>query len=201
MNKKAFSILITGSLLAGLVALPVGDAVAKKKKKKPPVAPACAPYTPGEQGADQPIAVVTDAATEAAPVEVKLTAAPGMGSDLGIGVYDERTSVFHNVQVDSALPSVGLHVRIEFTEYHDYDLSLLRPDGATAASSGESQPVAGAGGGTEGGHEGGSDYEMVTGVNTPDCDGYTTEVISYLTTGGAVTLKYWLGEGNFDPEA
>ena len=200
MNKKALSILVMGSLLAALVALPAGEAAAKKKKKKP-VVPACAAYVPGDQGAGQPIAVVTDAATEASPVVVEVEAAPGMGSDLGIGVYDERTSVFHNVQVDSALPTAGLWVRIEFTEYHDYDLSLLTPAGDTAASSGESQPVAGVGGGTAGGHEGGSNYEMVTGVNTPDCGGYTTEVISYLTTGGPVTISYWLGEGKVDPEA
>ena len=200
MTKRTLAMLVTGSLLAGLIALPAAEAATKKKRKPKP--PSCATYVPGEAGTDQPLALVTDAATEEAPVVVELEAAPGFSRDpFGLGAWDETSSVYHNVQVDSAAPEAGLWVRIEFTEYHDYDLYLLRPDETTAASSGESQPVAGAGGGTDGGYEGGSNYEMVTGVRTPDCGGLTTQVLSYLTTGGPVTLSYWLGEIKVDPEA
>jgi len=180
-----------------------------KKKPKPPAAPSCPAYVPGEEGAEAETAIVTDAATEEAPVVIELTAPAGGGNDLGIpgiagqpSVYDETASLFHNIQVDTAAADVGLYVRYEFADHHDYDLYLNRPDGSTAANSGDFNvaPGEGLGGGSpDGGWEAGTNYEQVMGVRTADCGGYTARLVSYLTTGGATTLKIWLGDATVDP--
>lgn len=167
--------------------------------KKTPKPPACPAYLPGEEGAEAELAVVTDAATEEAPLELEFDAPPGGGS---LGPYDETASLYQNVQVDSELPEAGLYARYEFPDGHDYDLYLNYADGSTAANSGESQPVNGLGSGSpEGGWEAGSNYESVLGITTADCDGYTARLVSWLTTGGATTLKLWLGEAKVDPNA
>ncbi|HEX2293692.1 MAG TPA: hypothetical protein VHN37_00090, partial [Actinomycetota bacterium] len=186
------------------------DAKKKKKPKTPPPPPACAPFAPGDLGKDAQTTVVTDAATAEAPVVVDLTTAPGLGNDLGApgivgqsSVYDETSSVFQNIQVDTANPSAGLYAKVEFEDRHDYDLYLLYQDGATAANSGDFNvaPNEGLGGGSpEGAWEAGTNYESVLGINTADCAGYTAEIVSYLTTGGAVKLSVWLGDAIAEPE-
>ena len=196
----ASATLVLGAFVAG-------PAEAKKKKPKPPPVPAACPaFTPGEEGAAAQTSVVTDAATAEAPVVVELTAAPGLGNDLGLAdhAYDETTAVYQHVQVDTANPSAGLYARIDFSDHHDYDLYLNNAAGETAATSGEFNvlPEAGAGSGApEGAWAAGSSYESVLGINTPDCGGYTTKIVSFLTTGGNVTVSYWLGEVVAEPEA
>ena len=172
-----------------------------KKKPKPPAA-SCAPYAPGEDGAEAQTSVITEAATEEKPVVVEYEAEMGGPSSPLVDAFDFRSFLYHNVQVDSLSPDTGLYVKTEFTEYHDYDLALFHADGTEAASSGESQPVAGAGGGSpDGAWEGGSNYEMVTGIRTADCAGYTVRVAGYLTTGGPVTISMWIGPVVGDPAA
>lgn len=212
---KTLSVLASAALvLTGMLA---GTADAKKKKPKPPPAPpACAPFVAGEAGAEAPTSVVTDAATAEAPVVVELEGGMGLADDLGIpgiagrpSVYDETSSVFQNIQVDSANPSAGLYVKIEFPDRHDFDLYLLNSEGTAAANSGVFNPIpegahlpiAIGSGSPDGGWDGGSNYESVTGINTADCAGYTAQIKSYLTPGGAVKLSMWLGEALVEPNS
>lgn len=172
----------------------------KKKGACPaPVTASCAPYTPGQEGTGAQTTVITDAATAEAPVVLEFDAEAGLGA-MPIGgtpvPYDETTRVFHNIQVDSANPSVGVYAKLEFPEYHDYDLYLNHPDGSAAGYAGDANaaPGHGLGSGTEGGSESGTDYEAVLGLGTPDCGGYTAEMVSFLSTGGTMKLSLWLGE-------
>ncbi len=207
---KMLTVLASAALIATSLLGGTADAKKKKKKPKPPPAPpACAPFAPGELGAEAPTTIVTDAANAEAPVVVEVDTEAGLGDDLGLSQtsYDETSSVYQNVQVDSANPNAGLYVKVEFADRHDYDLYLLNADGTAAANSGVFNPAPelaeeGIGGGSpEGGWEAGSDYESVTGINTADCAGYTAQIKSYLTTGGTVTMSIWLGEALVEPEA
>ncbi|HEX2056806.1 MAG TPA: hypothetical protein VHI71_00415 [Actinomycetota bacterium] len=202
---KTLSVLASAALIATSLLGGTADAKKKKKPKTPPAPPACAAFVPGEAGAEAPTTVVTDAATAEAPVVVEFEADMGLGDDLGAPTpYDETTSVFNNVQVDSANPDAGLYVRIDFPDRHDFDLYLLNAAGETAANSGEFNvvPEAELGGGTpDGAWEAGTGYESVLGINTPDCGGYTVQTKSYLTPGGAVTLSMWLGDALAEPAA
>lgn len=198
---RTLSVIASAALIVGAFA--VGPADAKKKKKKPPVPAACAAYTPGEAGAEAETSVVTDAATAEAPVVVELEAGAGFTSLSFQGQgYDETTSVFHNIQVDTANPTAGLYAKVEFTSMHDYDFYMTYAEGGTAASSGDFQVLPGEGIGSgepDGGWEAGNDYESVLGIITPDCAGYTAEIVSFLTNGGPVTLSLWLGEEVVEP--
>lgn len=199
---RSASVLASAALILGAFVAPA-DAKKKKKPKTPPPPPACAPYTPGEQGAEAPTLVVTDAATAEAPAVVDLTAEAGLPSLTVQGQQvGEKTALYHNIQVDTANPTAGLYLKIEFSDRHDYDLNLNYADGATAASSGDSNPSPGHGAGSpEGAWEGGTNYESVLGINTPDCAGYTAEIVSFLATGGAVKVSAWLGEVRAEPDA
>ena len=204
---RSASVLASVALILGAFVAPA-DAK-KKKPKPPPPPPACAPFAPGEAGAEAPTTVVTDAATAEAPLLVELETEMGLADDLGLGEVDNTSSVFHNIQVDSAKPNAGLYVKIEFADRNDYDLYLLNDMGETSANSGVFNPVPeGAslpapatlgGGAPEGGWAAGSDFESVTGINTLDCGGYTAQIKSYLTQGGTVTMSIWLGEVLAEP--
>lgn len=203
---RSASVLASAALILGAFVAPA-DAKKKKKPKPPPPPPACAPFAPGELGKDAPTTILTDAATADAPVVVDLTAEAGLPNApvtvQGMG-FDGRSHLIQNIQVDSANPSAGLYVKIEFTDMHDYDLYLRYPDGSAAANSGESNAAPGhdlGSGAPEGGWEAGTNYEMVKGINTLDCAGYTADIVAYLTNGGAVKLSMWLGEVTAEPEA
>lgn len=182
-----------------------------KKAPKPPKAPvpaACPAYLPGEHGAEAETLTVTDAATEEAPVEVVFDAGTGTGGPLIGGVPvppDGTTHNYHNVQVDSATPDVGLYVRLEFADRSDYDLYLEYPTGTEATHSGDFNSAAEAPddvfwcGPPETGCSSGSNFESVNGVRTSDCQGWTIDSVAYLTEGGDVTLTMWLGEALVDP--
>lgn len=197
---RTASVLASAALILGAFVAPADAKKKKKKPKPPPPPPACAPYTPGEAGAEAPTTIVTDAATAEAPIVVELTTEAGLPSTPtvnGIG-FDGTTSVYQNIQVDSVNPSAGLYVKIDFPEGDDYDLYLDYADGSNAANSGDFSPIANngllGGGAPENGWESGTTYEMVKGIITPDCEGYTADVLAYLTQGGTVTLSMWLGE-------
>ena len=206
---RTLSVVASAALILGAFVAPA-DAK-KKKPKPPPPPPPCAAFAPGEAGAEAPTTIVTDAATAEAPLVIELEADMGLADDLGLGEVDNTTSLFQNVQVDSANPNAGLYVKIEFEDRHDYDLYLLNDAGETAANSGVFNPIPeGAtlpppltlgSGAPEGGWAAGSNYESVTGINTADCGGYTAQVKSYLTPGGTVTMSVWLGEVLAEPIA
>lgn len=200
---RSLALIATASLVLG--AFVAGPADAKKKKKKKPKAAACAPYTPGEAGADAPVTVVTDAATEEAPVEVTVSTAEGLGFSSPDGASGDTGPTSHayaNVQVDSATSGRGLYVRVEFTPAFDYDGYLRTSDGtAVAYSAGFNQAPMPAGDptgfGLDGtGHGGHSEQgaEQIDGWPTADCDGFTYDIVSAGTPGEDVTVKYWLGD-------
>lgn len=198
---RTLSVIASAALIVGAFA--AGPADAKKKKKPKP----CAPYVPGELGADQPITLVTDAATAEAPVEVELDTEPGFGFTSPNGASDDEgapTHVFTNVQVDSALPETGLYIRLEFPDGTEYDLFARLADGtsyAYVAGSNHTGPLVAEGGLDGTGNGGYSEVgaENLEGLTTADCAGYTVDVASAITPGGAVTLKYWLGEATYAP--
>ena len=209
MTKRTLAVVITGSLLAALIALPAADAAAKKKKKpKPPV---CATFVPGEQGVDKPLVTVTDAATEAAPIEQTVTLDMSIADIEQTGLVSPSSADFFNIQVDSAAADAGLYVLFEFPDRRDYDLNLLHTDGSYAARSRAwntfieindmEAPVFG--GISASGHGGAptSASEKLDGIRTADCGGWTLMAENWLGEGGEMTVKVWLGEAKVDPQA
>ena len=195
---RSIAVLASAGLVMG--AFVAAPAEAAKKKKK-----TCAAYSPGDTGAGADTTIVTDAATAEKPVEIALDTAEGLGlssSDGPSGDEGHTSHAYTNVQVDSASPEAGLFVRVEFSPAFDYDLFLRSSDGtAVAYTAGFNQgitPVGDPSGlGLDGtGHGGHSEQgaEQIDGWLTADCDGFTVDVVSAVTPGGDVTVKYWLGE-------
>lgn len=187
--------------LTALVAGAVLAAPAQAKRRKPPTCPA---YTPGQNAADQPITLVTDAATKDKPATVDVDLGPGAGfssADEG-GDQGPTSHAYANLQVDSKASSAYLYVRAEFQYPTDDDLYLRTSDGTAVAyvggfneapetipNSPVGQPIDGTG---HGGHsEMGA--EQIDGAQAADCQGFTADVVGGTTPGGTVTLKYWLG--------
>ena len=180
---KTLALIATAGLMVGVVA--AAPAQAGKKKK-------CPAYVPGENGAGQPINVVTDAATADKPVELTLPTEAGLGAGRdpeGFGAHVSH--VYVNIQVDSKAASAPLNTGLEFGTAWDYDLYLDLADGTEVANSAGYGPVDD--GSTEDSrHDFGS--ETIVGVETSDCGGYTLDVVTATSPGGDVTLKLWLGE-------
>jgi len=185
----------------------------KGKKKgctKPPKPKSCATFTPGEAGKDKPLAVVTDSATEAKPLEqvVKLDASAADADLIGALPDAGPLAAAHNafnIQVDAAAADAGLYALIEFPSRRDYDMNLLHPDGSYAARAQTFNPVVGTPGEAFSvpGHGGeGTDHsEKLVGIKTSDCGGWTLDVANYLGEGGNMTIKLWLGDAVTDPQA
>lgn len=173
----------------------------KKPKPKPPVVPpgppagSCPAYVPGEQGAEVETTVVTDAATAEKPVEIPLEIGAGFGVG---GVFEDAIAhAYHNVQVDSTSGSTGLYVRLEMPYPSDYDLFVRNADGTEAArAAGFNPEPAVYNDNTAGGHTE-PDAEMIDGVTTADCGGYTIDAGAATGEGGELTLKFWLGEATY----
>ncbi|MDQ4125417.1 MAG: hypothetical protein M3134_07450 [Actinomycetota bacterium] len=206
MNKRVCSAALALAVVtSGALA---GPAVAGKKKKKPktpPSPPVCQAYQPGELGKDKPTVVVTDAATETAPLEQKVTLDM---SAANYGVVSQGpfvlSSDFFNVQVDTANADAGLYASIQFPERRDYDLDVLYSDGSYAARSHDGNTLLGIGEeGQNGGHAGEAttSSEKIVGIRTPDCAGYTVEASNWFGEGGDFTVKLWLGEVKNEPLA
>ncbi|HVF54161.1 MAG TPA: hypothetical protein VNC78_11245 [Actinomycetota bacterium] len=199
MRNRVFAAVLAASLSVGVIgAVP---ALAKKKKPKPP-AP-CAAYTPGDQGSGAETTVVTSTATEETPVEVTVAAEPGLmllGPDDATGGH-----AYHNIQVDSATPTAGLYVRMEFDNVppvRDYDIWLNYPDGSNASNAHGFNPAHDSQFSPEsdGGHTE-ANAEQIDGTASADCQGYTLDIGTATGEGGDVTLKMWLGDIQFTPAA
>ena len=190
MTKRTLSVLLTGALLAAMIVLPVADAGAKKKKKrtKPPAPPVCATFVPGEAGTDKPLVKVTDAATEAAPIEQTVNFDMSLGDIDQTGMVSPESVDVFNIQVDSAAADAGLYVLLEFPERRDYDLNLLHTDGSYAARSRAwntfmeltdvQDPVLGFGISASG-HGGAptASSEKLDGIRTADCGEWRKSVV------------------------
>jgi hypothetical protein len=157
----------------------------------------CPAYVPGEQGAGKPTSIVTDAATEAKPIEITVATEEAAG-----GQSPGEVSQFHNIQVDPAAAETGLWVRFEMAEGEDYDITLNYADGSEAAAAGGYNPAPVIPGETDGTGSGGhseTTAEQLDGIKSPDCQGYTLDMASFQTPGGDKTLKLWLGEAKYTP--
>lgn len=198
MNRRLLCAALIMGLVASMAAAPAS--AAKKKKPKPPPPPPCAVYTPGEQGAEGEVTVVTDAATEAAPLEMEVEAHPG----LALTAPDDPTSghSYYNVQVDTSLPEAGLFVRLEWSgpPVRDYDLWLNYADGTNASNAhGFNPDHAGPFSPTSDGGHTEPTAEQIDGTHSADCQGYTLDVATSMAEGGTLTLKMWLGEIQYHP--
>lgn len=175
----------------------------KKGCSKTPPPAACAPFAPGEAGADKPTITLTDAATADKPVEQKVT----LEQSTADFTPTDASYDYFNVVVDSAAASAGLYATFEFPTRRDYDLDLLHPDGSFAARSHGFNPIAeiyslppyqdreGHGGDS-------TDHsESLVGITTPDCAGWTVQATNWFGEGGEMTVKLWLGEGKIEPQA
>jgi hypothetical protein len=177
----------------------------KPKKTKKPAR--CAAYKAGELGAEAETVVVTDAATEAKPVEVTLALDPGFGQATGLdflhpqlAAVDEVTTAaqshtYYNVQVDSKAKDTGLFVSLGSPVPDDNDLYLLHSTGNEAAHAagfhgGGPEPIFDSN--ANGGHTG-PDAEFLDGIKTTDCGGYTVHAIAANSQGGDTPLQFWLG--------
>lgn len=185
---RALAVLASAAMLLGAFVAP---ADAGKKKRKPPV---CAPYAPGENGAEEKVNVVTQAHTAEAPLTLEVELGPGLGAgrDPG-GLGAEVSHAYVPVQVDTAAPTGGaLYLNATWTVIpEDYDLYLDTADGTEVANSAGYGPVDD--GTTEDStHDFGS--ETIISIDTADCGGYTLDVVGATTPGGTVTLNLYLGE-------
>ncbi|MGH2756992.1 MAG: hypothetical protein ACRDI3_04310 [Actinomycetota bacterium] len=196
MSKSGFfrtvAVVSAATLVLGVTVLPA-DAKKKKKKPKP-----CPTYATPEWGGEAETTVVTDKATAEAPIEFEIETGPGLGftsPDEPAGGDGPATSfVYHNIVVDSKSSTADLFVRAEYAPTWDYDIYLRTPDGAALAYEADFNPATVGGptpvGGNEGAHpEPGAG--QIDGLTSPDCTGYTLEVASAITLGGAVTLTFW----------
>ena len=186
---RTLAVLASAGLIVG--AFVAGPAEAAKKKKKPSV---CAAYVPGEQGAEAPTQIVTDAATAEAPVEIKVTAHEG----IGVGGEEATETLighaFQNIQVDSANPTTALNVRLEMPRHEDYDLYINNPDGETAARAAGFNPIPAVYNDTEMGGHTEEGAEVIDALATNDCQGYTADIATASGLGGELIMKVWLGE-------
>ena len=185
---RSLAVLASAGMVVG--AFVAGPAEAAKKKK----APVCAAYEPGEEGAEAETTIVTDAATAEAPVEIKIAAHEGIGVGGHPATETAMGHAYHNLQIDSALPSALLHVRLEMPAYEDYDLFINNPDGETAAQAAGFNPIPAVYNDTSMGGHTEEGAEVIDGLQSLDCQGYTAHVSTATGLGGELTMKVWLGE-------
>ncbi|MDQ3962576.1 MAG: hypothetical protein M3277_01460 [Actinomycetota bacterium] len=176
---------------------------------QPPAAPACPAYVPGEMGAEAETTVVTDDATEEKPIEIDVP----LGLATGTVGSDRRTRAQHNVQIDSKLAEAGFYARLESPAGDDPDLYVYYASGKQAAVAGGFNPLLAAGplpnptnhatinslnGRGTGGH---SEFtaEQIDGLRSPDCQGWTLDLVNWGGRGGTYKLKLWVGEIQNDP--
>ncbi|HYO61708.1 MAG TPA: hypothetical protein VEU29_07400, partial [Actinomycetota bacterium] len=178
----------------------------KKKGCTPPPPAACPAFTPAEAGKGKPTITITDAATEAAPLEQKVTLGEST-ADLQVG---EAAHDAFNFQIDSAAAEAGFYALLEFPARDDYDLNMMYSDGSYAARShawntiieaNEVEfPQIGPLSSTGHGGESTASSEKLVGIKVADCSGWTMDVANYLGEGGELTVKLWLGEAKTDPQ-
>lgn len=181
----------------------------KGKKNQGPKTPpgrSCASYAPGEKGKEAETIVLSDEATAEKPVvhEVEL------GQYFFEGATGTPPSKTLNVQVDSAATTTGLYATFKFPSRRDYDLFAYWPSDKEAASSHGFNPLVEARtppplpdpSNTRNNHAGETkaDSENIVGLITPDCGGYTLEMLNYFGEGGKLELSLWLGEGTAEPK-
>ena len=187
MTKRVLSVLMVGGLVAGALGATTVEATAKKSNK-------CKAYKPGPEGAEAKTAKVTDKATEKKPVAVTLATTPGAGVGGEDATETAISHVYHNVQVDSKAKSAKLFIRLEMVDYEDQDLYVRLPSGAEVARAAGFNPEPAIYNDDSGGGHTEKGAEVIDGIITADCGGYTIDVAAATGTGSDVTLKYWLAK-------
>ena len=186
---RTLAVLASAGLVMGAFAATPAEAAKKKKKPK-----ACAPYVPGENGAEAGEATkVTSANTAEAPATVEVEVGPGLGAgrDPESAEGGHVSHGYTNLQVDPTASSDLLNIRISWTNpVEDFDIYLDSADGTELASSGG---VLNQTFGSEYAH---TDFgeENILGFPVSDCDGFTLDVVGATTPGGTITVEYFLGE-------
>jgi len=177
-----------------------------EKKQQGSSGAACPAYGPGEMGAEAETTLVTDAATEEAPIEIEIPIGEAGGSYAPAPV-DLTSRVKHNVQVDSKNPEAGLFVKLESPVTDDPDLYAYWDNGKEAARAAGFNQALFAGplpggllSGTGNGGHSGFGYEQIDGLRTADCGGWTLDLVNWLGQGGTYKLKLWVGEIQNDPK-
>lgn len=162
----------------------------------------CAAYEPGEMGAEAESFVVTDEHTEDAPLEITI--------DHDTAIFPASVSDrYSNIQVDSDAAEAGLYISYQFPDYEDHDLYIHYPDGAEAAHVAgfnpapfvPATPVTGSTDGTGTGGHSEMGAEVLDGLRTADCQGWTANWHNFIGEGGEYTVTLWLGEIQNDPAA
>jgi hypothetical protein len=178
------ALVLLTALAVALSVVGIEAASAKKKKKKP-----CPAFVGTEEAQEEEAELlkVTDEATEEEPVETTVEVPPGI-PEVGEG------HAYVDVQADPKAKETGLYVRFEFPSHEDNDLYLLNPDGEEAASAAGFNPFTPLNPGDENGGHSESGAEQIDGLATADCQGYTADLTSYMSFGGEMTVKAWLGE-------
>jgi hypothetical protein len=193
LSVRSFAVLLGLSLAAAaFVGAPAAQAGGK-----------CKAYKPGADGKGKPVTVVTDKATAKKPATVSVDTPPGLGLSSADGPSGDQGATAHtyvNLQVDPKAASTGLFVRVEFQYPEDYDVFLRDSGGSAWAYAAGFNEAPLPDGGTVGldgtGHGGHSEMgaEQIDGASVKDCQGFTLDISSATTPGGAVTVKYWFGK-------
>ena len=161
----------------------------------------CPKYKPGHNlwVRDKTIKIVKDSSTASKPMTFQLQTGTGAGLTSDVP-SEEKGWTSHErtlLQVDTKYRQAKLYVRVEFLPGLDYDIYLLGTGGSLVAYAGgfNQAPIPGtpADGTGNGGHSE-LTAEQLDGILTNDCGGYTLDVASAVTPGGAVTVKYWLAK-------
>lgn len=194
---RTFAVVASAALLVG--AFVVAPAEAKKRKKKPPSCPAATFAEPASPSTSRPeagakVIKVTDKATEEAPVVIEYEHAVALWETASQTPVQEDTLWFP-VQIDSASPTKGLFVRLDWAIPSVSDMDLYLWDGMT----GEQAAVSGA---TNAvpinapfvAETGAMGYESISGFAVADCSNYLVESRAFMTAGEAMTLTLWLGD-------
>lgn len=199
MSKSIRTIAVVASAALLVGAFVVAPAEAKKRKKKPPSCPTATYAEPASPSVSRPeegaeIIKVTDKATEEAPIVVEYEHHAALWETLTQAPIQEDTLWFP-IQIDSASPTKGLFVRLDWAVPSVSDIDLYLWDGV----SGEQAEVSGATNAVPMNapfvaETGAMGYESISGFAVADCSNYLVESRAFMTAGEAMTLTLWLGD-------
>ena len=199
MSKTVRTVAVVASAALLMGAFVVAPAEAGKRKKKPPSCPTATYAEPASPSASRPeegaeVLKVTDKATAEAPIVVEYEHAAALWETLTQAPIQEDTLWFP-IQVDSASPTKGLFVRLDWAVPSVSDIDLYLWDGVT----GEQAEVSGATNAVPVNapfvaETGAMGYESISGFAVGDCSNYLIESRAFMTAGEAMTLTLWLGD-------
>lgn len=196
---RTIAVLASASLLLGALVAGPADAKKKKRKPKPPSCPTATYAEPASPSVSRPepdatTVAVTDAATAEAPIVIEFEHGAALWETASQTPIQEDTKWFP-IQVDSASPTKGLFVRLDWAIPSLSDMDLYVWDGA----SGEQAAVSGATNAVPTNaplvaETGAMGYESISGFPVGDCSNFLVESRAFMTAGESMTLTLWLGD-------